>query len=152
MPNGIQLKEQYIAFFKSWILTQSDDDFRQIIQRGQLSRTELAKIVGCNRKAFTTATKNGEGLKELLEKLESDLRKRGLLPKQTEQALKNKNKVIEYDQGRVKRSQDALRASKLENEVLELKRENSYLKANLERLKRLGELDEIITDLELFPS
>tara|TARA_B000000460_G_scaffold249504_1_gene230965 strand:- start:7796 stop:7987 length:192 start_codon:yes stop_codon:yes gene_type:complete len=45
--NGQQKAQQNLEKFEVWQATQTDDDFKQIIFRGQLNRIEVAKGVGC---------------------------------------------------------------------------------------------------------
>jgi hypothetical protein len=139
---------QYDAFM-TWMKTMTDEGFKQIVnfQYKNLNRQEIAKACGFSKSAL----RQNPDIAEELKKLEDNLRDSGILPPLTKKAKKDKNKPILYDQDANKRTQDTLRSSKLEKRVLELEKENSFLKANLERLKRLGELDEIITELELFP-
>ena len=76
MANGQQIAKENIDKFLAWSTTMSDDDFIQIIYRGQLNRGELATAVGCAKSAF----RQNPALKAALNKLEDDLRARGVLP------------------------------------------------------------------------
>ena len=70
MANGPQKAQQNIEAFLAWSATQSDEDFEQIIFRGQLNRVEIAKQVGCGKSALQ---QNPE-LRNMLKKLEESLR------------------------------------------------------------------------------
>jgi hypothetical protein len=45
MANGQQKAQQTLEAFELWVSTQSNDDFTQLIYRGQLNRGEIAKAV-----------------------------------------------------------------------------------------------------------
>ena len=46
-----QKAQQNLEAFAVWRATQTDDDFKQIIFRGQLNRGEVAKAIGCGKSA-----------------------------------------------------------------------------------------------------
>ena len=52
MANGQQKAQQNLDAFEVWRVTQTDDDFKQIIFRGQLNRGEVAKAIGCGKSAL----------------------------------------------------------------------------------------------------
>ena len=47
MASGQQKAQQNLEAFEVWKATQTDDDFKQIVFRGQLNRIEVAKGIGC---------------------------------------------------------------------------------------------------------
>ena len=51
--NGQQKAQQNLNNFQAWVATQTDDDFKQIVVRGNLNRGEVAKAVGCGKSALT---------------------------------------------------------------------------------------------------
>ena len=66
MANGQQKAQQNLDAFEVWRVTQTDDDFKQIIFRGQLNRGEVAKTIGCGKSALN----QNPALKEALLALE----------------------------------------------------------------------------------
>lgn len=52
MANGRQRAQQNLDAFQVWVATQQDDDFKQIVFRGQLNRIGVAKAVGCVKSAL----------------------------------------------------------------------------------------------------
>lgn len=135
MANGQQKAQQNVDAFIRWSATMTDDDYRQIVHRGKLNRIEVAKGVGCAKSALLQNPK----LRALLEELESDLRKRNVLPELTEKAKVVQSEPKQYDKTASKRLQDANRIAELEQEVLRLKMQ----------LERFQELSEVIYELGL---
>lgn len=82
MSNGQERARQNLSVFQSWVATQTDDDFKQIIFRGQLNRGEVAKAIGIGKSAL----RQNPAIKSALENLEQSLRDRGVLPELTETA------------------------------------------------------------------
>lgn len=72
MANG----QQNLEAFEVWQATQTDDDFTQIIYRGQLHHGKVAKALGCGK---STLTQN-PSLSKALKALEESLHERGFLP------------------------------------------------------------------------
>ncbi|MGB0833346.1 MAG: VPA1267 family protein [Psychrobium sp.] len=135
MANGQQKAEQYVNSFISWSATMKDNDYKQITYRGNLSRIEVAKAVGCAKSSLLQNPR----LKTLLSELEDDLRERSILPPLTESAKSNQSKPKQYDKTASKRLQDSKRISELEQEVLRLKMQ----------LERFTELSEVMAELGL---
>lgn len=135
MANGQQKAEQYVNSFISWSATMKDNDYKQIIYRGNLSRIEVAKAVGCAKSSLIQNPR----LKILLSELEDDLRKRSILPPLTESAKSDQSKPKQYDKTASKRLHDSKRISELEQEVLQLKMQ----------LERFTELSEVMAELGL---
>ncbi len=93
MANGQQKAQHNLHAFEVWKATQEEDDFKQIVFRGQLNRREVAKAIGCGKSALN----QNPALKEALANLEDHLRDRGVLPPLTESAKKdvtNQNNMI----------------------------------------------------------
>lgn len=130
--------------FTAWVATQSNDDFKQIIYRGQLNRGEVAKASGCGKSAL----KQNPALKDALEALESDLRTKGVLPPLTEKAKVEEGKPKLYNNSERKSALESRRLSALEAENIELKAEIKELKAKLERF---GELNETLYEMGFMP-
>lgn len=135
MANGQQKAEQYVNSFISWIATMKDDDYKQMEYRGNLSRVEVAKAVGCAKSALLQNPR----LRTLLAELEDELRERSILPPLTKSAKSDLIKPKQYDKTVSKRFQDSKRISELEQEVLRLKIQ----------LERFTELSEVMAELGL---
>lgn len=52
MASGRQLAEQNVATFAAWVASKNDHDFRAMVSRGVLSRTEVAKECGFAKSAL----------------------------------------------------------------------------------------------------
>lgn len=135
MANGQQKAQQNVDSFICWSATMKDDDYRQIVYRGSLSRVEIAKAIGCAKSALLQNPK----LRNLLEELENGLRQKSVLPNMTKKAEIAKTEVKQYDKTASKSLQDAKRVAALEQEVLHLKM----------RLDRFKELSEVMSELGL---
>lgn len=131
MANGQQKAKQNLNSFQTWVATQTDEDFKQIIFRGQLNRGEIAKAVGCGKSALN---QNPE-LKNALVELEDILRKRQILPPLTLAAQKSVSTPKQYDQTASRKLNDSLRLSQLEQENIELKAQLSELKQQHENFQ-----------------
>ncbi len=144
MASGQQKAKENLKTFQMWSATLSDDDFKQIIHRGKLNRGEIAKATGIGKSALN----QNPSLKKTLEKLEDDLRSRGVLPTLTDAAKENKNQPKKYDNTSSKRLHESNRLSALEVENIELKAKVKELEI---RLERFGELSETISEMGLMP-
>lgn len=144
MASGQQKAAQNIKAFKAWQATQTDDDFKQIVRRGQLNRTELAKAIACGKSALT----QNPALKEAIKALEDSLRERGILPEQTNEAKSESTKAKQYDNTANRSLLNSKRLSSLEAENLELKAKVKELEGKLERF---GELSETLSEMGLMP-
>jgi hypothetical protein len=142
--NGQQKAQQNLESFMVWQATQTEDDFKQIIHRGQLNRGEIAKAVGCGKSALI----QNPALKDALISLENSLRDRGVLPPLTETAKKETDKPRQYDNTANRRLLDAKRLSALEAENIELK---AKVKALESKLERFGELSETLSEMGFMP-
>lgn len=144
MANGQQIAQQNLDAFHSWVATQQDEDFKQIMFRGQLSRSEVAKAIGCGKSALN---QNPE-LRQALKQLEDDLRDRGVLPPLTDIAQKETDKPKQYDNTANRKALDSRRLSSLEAENIELKVKIKELES---RLERFGELSETLSEMGFMP-
>ena len=70
MGSGAEKAKEIVRAFELWMATQTEDDYQQIIHRGNLSRGEIAKAIGCGRSALV---QNPE-LRRQLQQLEDSLR------------------------------------------------------------------------------
>lgn len=144
MASGQQKAQHNLEAFKVWVATQSDDDFKQIIYRGQLNRIEVAKGIGCGKSALN----QNPALKDALKALEDELRDRSILPPLTNSAKKNEGKPKTYDNTANRELLDSKRVSSLEAENIELKAKVKELE---KRLERFGELSETLSEMGLMP-
>jgi hypothetical protein len=144
MANGQQKAQQNLDAFQAWYATQTDDDFKQIVFRGQLNRGEVAKAIGCGKSALN----QNPALKDALAKVEADLRVKGVLPPEQPLVALMKGEVKEYDKTANRKARDNNHLSKLEVENIELRAENKELREKLERFK---ELSETLSEMGLMP-
>ena len=144
MANGQEIAQQNLDAFHTWVATQSDDDFKQIVFRGQLNRGEVAKAVGCGKSALN----QNPALKEELELLENSLRKKNVLPPHTDKAKGDADKPKQYDNTINRKALDSKRLSALEAENIELKTKVKELEGKLERF---GELSETLSEMGFMP-
>ncbi|MEZ9005753.1 VPA1267 family protein [Vibrio splendidus] len=144
MASGQQKAQQNLEAFEVWKATQMDDDFKQIVFRGQLNRIEVAKGIGCGKSALN----QNPALKKALKALEDELRGKGVLPPLTDAAKKNEAKPQAYDNTANRKLLDSKRVSSLEAENIELKAKVKELE---KRLERFGELSETLSEMGLMP-
>tara|TARA_R110001583_G_scaffold60026_1_gene178713 strand:- start:4629 stop:5066 length:438 start_codon:yes stop_codon:yes gene_type:complete len=144
MASGQQKARQNLDAFQSWVATQQDDDFKQIVFRGQLNRIEVAKAVGCGKSALN----QNPDIRKDLKKLEDNLRDRGVLPPLTDTAKKDADKPKQYDNTANRKALNSTRSSSLEAENIELK---SKIKELEGKLKRFGELSETLSEMGFMP-
>ncbi|MCF4176416.1 VPA1267 family protein [Vibrio sp. McD22-P3] len=144
MASGQQKAQQNLEAFEVWKATQTDDDFKQIVFRGQLNRIEVAKGIGCGKSALN----QNPALKKALKALEGELRSKGVLPPLTDAAKKNEGKPQAYDNTANRKLLDSKRVSSLEAENIELKAKVKELE---KRLERFGELSETLSEMGLMP-
>jgi len=144
MASGQQKAQQNLEAFEVWKATQTDDDFKQIVFRGQLNRIEVAKSIGCGKSALN----QNPALKKALNTLEEELRDKGVLPPLTDTAKKNAHKPKAYDSTTNRNLLDSKRVSSLEVENIELKAKVKELE---KRLERFGELSETLSEMGMMP-
>lgn len=144
MASGQQKAQQNLEAFEVWKATQTDDEFKQIVFRGQLNKIEVAKGIGCGKSALN----QNPALKKALKTLEDELRSKGVLPPLTDAAKKNEGKPQAYDNTANRKLLDSKRVSSLEAENIELKAKVKELEKQLERF---GELSETLSEMGLMP-
>jgi len=144
MANGQQKSQQNLDAFQAWVATQQDEDFKQIVFRGQLNRIEVAKAVGCGKSALN----QNPSLRKELKQLEGMLRDKGVLPPLTDTAKKEIDKPKQYDNTVNRKTFDAKRLSTLEAENIELKTKVKELEGKLERF---GELSDTLSEMGFMP-
>lgn len=142
MASGQQISAMNIAKFESWIATQTDDDYRQIVNaKGSLKRGEIATVLDFSRSVFN----QNPTVRKLLDNLEEELRDRKVLP---QIVIKEEKAVKVYDQSKNKNMVNQKRLSGLEKEVIELRAENEMLKKSL---SHLSEFKEALSELGNIP-
>jgi hypothetical protein len=144
MANGQQKALANLEAFQTWQATQTDDDYKQIIFDGKLNRGEVAKAVGCGKSAL----RQNPALKSALEKLELDLRAKGVLPPINSLAQDKQTQAKQYDNTINRKALDSKRLSTLEAENIELKTKVRELECKLERF---GELSETLAEVGFMP-
>ncbi|GAB7544435.1 VPA1267 family protein [Cupriavidus sp. 8B] len=129
MANGQQIAEENVQRFTTWAASKTEADFRDMVVRGVLSRTEIAAECGFAKSALAQNPR----IREALKKLEGDLRERGVLPRLAagDDVVATSSPPRPGDSARSAR--DAERLSRLEQENASLKAENSELKRLLAR-------------------
>ena len=144
MVNGQQKALQNLEAFQVWQATQTQNDFEQIIVRGQLNRGEVAKAVGCGKSALT----QNPALKKALALLEENLREKGVLPPLKQPVKNSPEKPKQYDNTVNLKQLNSKRLSTLESENIELKAKVNELE---NKLKRYGELSETLYEMGIMP-
>jgi len=83
MPSGQQVAEENVRKFTAWAASKTDVDFRSMVVKGVLSRTDIAAECGFAKSALAQNPRIRDGLKEL----ESRLRASAVLPKVATEAV-----------------------------------------------------------------
>lgn len=76
MASGQQIAEENVRLFHSWVASKTDEEFRGMVIRGGLSRSDIAKECGFAKSALAQNPR----IKSALLELETMLRERGVLP------------------------------------------------------------------------
>lgn len=142
--NNLRPSEQNVHNFIQWSATMTDKDYIEIIFRDKLNRREVANACGFAKSVLQQNPK----VKELLQDLENELRKRKVLPEIIESSSEKISSPQEYDQKQEGLLSDSKRVSKLEVENLELKTRVKFLE---NQLQRYTELSEIMSDMGFLP-
>lgn len=125
MASGQQLAEDNARQFATWVASKTDDDFRSMVLRGVLSRTDIAAECGFAKSALSQNPRIRDGLKEL----ERQLRERGILPKLATEAVDGPSESRMRKVEGIGGARDAERLKRLEQE-------NASLRAELAEVKR----------------
>lgn len=134
MASGRQLAEEYVQAFSSWVASKSDDDFRSLVHRGQLSRKEVATECGFARSVLDQNPR----VKKALSDLEDALRERGVLPPKVKQPV-GEAAPLTREPGKLRGAIEAERLRRLETENAGLKAEVAELKRALEKYAVLSQ-------------
>lgn len=132
MANGQELAKENVEKFNDWHKTINDDDFRAMEHNGQLKRKLVAK--GCG--FAVSVLRQNPKVRALFVDLEDDLRNRGILPPLKEKESPNKDESQELDQAEAKRGTQAAHASRLEQDIVELRAKVAQLTAEKEKLEQ----------------
>lgn len=135
MASGRQIADQNVATFAAWMASKSDDEFRAMVSRGVLSRTEMAKECGFAKSALDQNPR----IKGALRDLEDDLRLRGVLPPAVERDPEAPSTPLMREAGRGRAAADAERLRRLEQE-------NAALRAEVAELKRTVQKFSVLRD------
>jgi hypothetical protein len=132
--------QQNVEAFHKWLLSKSDDDYRQMVHRGSLNRKEIATECGFGKSAL----QQNPAIRESLRALEDDLRARGVLP------------ALDPDAESVPQQRsDAIRAARTEGRLKSVEQENAALRAEVQTLraalKRYEVLDEVLAETGRLP-
>lgn len=135
MASGQQLADENVRKFSVWVASKTDSDFRSMVIRGVLSRTEIAMECGFAKSALTQNPR----IRSALSDLEAELRERGVLPQVASAVEAQPGALLlrQPDPGR--HAREAERLSRLEQENASLKAENAELKRLLARYTVLQE-------------
>lgn len=144
MASGQQIADENVLKFTTWVASKTDAEYRDMVVRGVLSRTEIAAECGFAKSALAQNPR----IRDALRSLEASLRERGVLPAVVSQAEQPPDRSASRasDSGRL--AQDAERLARLE-------RENASLRAEIGELKRLlgryAVLQEVLTETGRLP-
>jgi hypothetical protein len=125
--NGQQRSEQNLAIFLSWIVSKTDDEFREMVARGQLSRQEISRECGFAKSVLLQNPR----VKDALQSLEAQLRERGVLPSQA--VVRDGTALVVVANQRA--NSDKVRLKRLESENASLRAEITQLRTDLERYR-----------------
>lgn len=139
--NGQQRSEQNLATFITWVASKTDDDFREMVARGQLSRQEIARECGFAKSVLLQNPR----VKDALKGLEAQLRERKVLPPVAE--------ASEFDAPQPSAPNpsaavDKARLKRLESENAALRAELTLVRGDLERFRLM---DDVLCSTERLP-
>lgn len=137
MASGQQLAEENVLRFQAWAASKTDEDFRSMVTRGVLSRTEIAAECGFAKSALAQNPR----IRDALKGLEASLRERGVLPPVAQAPEPEGDALAQVQRVEpVRVARDAERLSRLEQENASLRAENLELKRLLARYSVLQEV------------
>ncbi len=137
--NGQQRAEQNLVIFQSWAASQDDGTFRDMVVRGQLSRTEIAKVCGFAKSVLVQNPR----VKAALKTLEEQLRGRGVLP-----PLADSGNTASPTPPNPNAVADKARLKRLEAENASLRAELTELR---EALRRYRVMDDVLSTTGRMP-
>lgn len=122
MANGQQLSEENVRLFSTWMAGKTDDDYREMVVRGCLSRSDIAKECGFAKSVLAQNPR----VKAALLTLETALRERGVLPAAVEPKEVGQRPEATQSSGFGRADHERMRR---------LEQENALLRAENEELK-----------------
>lgn len=134
MASGRQIAEENVQTFIAWVATKNDADYRAMVSRGVLSRTEIAKECGFAKSALVQNPR----IKAIMRDLEDELRRRGILPPAVERDPETPASPLTRARGALRAAEDAERLRRLEQENAALKAEVAELKRAVEKFSVLS--------------
>ncbi len=138
--NGQQRSDQNHTSFLSWIAGKTDADYREMVQRGQLNRKELARECGFARSVLLQNPR----IKDALRVLEAQLRERDILPPVVEHAIP----APTSDAPNPRAAADKARLKRLEAENAALRAEVLELRGQLDRYRLM---DHVLSNTGRLP-
>jgi hypothetical protein len=129
MSNGRQQGEANAEAFETWASRKTDQELRDMAIRGVLSRTDIAKECGFAKSALSQNPR----IRSSLQKLEEDLRTRGVLPQRAAEGVGVVPPATGSSTGSSLGARDKERLKRLEQENASLRAENAELKRSMER-------------------
>jgi predicted RNase H-like nuclease (RuvC/YqgF family) len=130
VASGKEIGEQNVLRFQTWIAAKTMSEFTQIVRRGVLSRTEIAKECGFSKSVLI----QNPTVKAALTELEESLRREGVLPVPVPP-----NEMIAARSTDKKALANAERLQALQLTIAALRTENHDLKEQLKRYTRIAE-------------
>ncbi|WP_296871819.1 VPA1267 family protein [Tibeticola sp.] len=135
MASGQQVAEENVRRFTAWVASKTDDDFRSMVLRGVLSRTDIAAECGFAKSVLSQNPRIRDSLKDL----EAGLRERGVLPKPAAEPAGGPVEPRTRQAEGVGSLRDAERLKRLEQENAGLRAELAEVKRALSRYAVLQE-------------
>lgn len=136
MASGQQVAEENVRKFTAWVASKTDDDFRSMVLRGVLSRTDIAAECGFAKSVLSQNPRIRDSLKDL----EAGLRERGVLPKPAAEPAGGPVEPRTRQAEGVGSLRDAERLKRLEQENASLRAELAEVKRALSRYAVLQEV------------
>lgn len=128
MASGRQIAEENRQKFSAWLASKTDAEFRALISRGVLSRTEIAKECGFAKSALA----QNPWIRDALRELEDALRARGVLPPAVAVPSDGEAAHPLRQPDGMRSAREAERMKRLEQDNASLRAENTELKRQLE--------------------
>lgn len=127
MSSGRQVADENVQKFAVWMAAKTDDEYRSLVSRGVLSRTEIAAECGFAKSALAQNPR----VRQALLDLENALRQRGVLPALVEAAPSAEAPSLKQ------RLTSGLVAARDAERLKRLEQDNASLRAEVAELKRL---------------
>lgn len=145
MSSGRQVADENVQKFAVWMAAKTDDEYRSLVSRGVLSRTEIAAECGFAKSALAQNPR----VRQALLDLENALRQRGVLPALVEAAPSAEAPLLKQ------RQTSGLVAARDADRLKRLEQDNASLRAEVAELKRLlsryEDLQEALSEVGRVP-